>query len=295
MAAARTPGGDAPLTRRWLLNLALLALVAALALALWFATGEEKQAEAAPLTALARDAITSIGLERAGEPDVRLEKREGGWRLTAPIEARVDAFTLDNLLDLAAAPTDRPVATGDGDLARFGLAPAELSVRLNQEEIRFGAAHPLEDRRYAEYRSQAYLLPVRFYRAAAAPYANFIDTRLIEPGRKLTALALPEFTLALEKGTWRRAPPIESLSSDRINAFVDDWQHARALRVQKYAGKPVRERIQLTLEGPEGAGSEVTLGILQREPELVLYRADEGLQYHFPQAMAERLLQISEK
>ena len=295
MAAAPEPGQGAPLARRWLLNLALLALVVALALLLWLRPDGDAESEAAPLTPLARDAIRTIVIERGGEPAVRLTQSDGAWRLTAPLEARVDAFTLDTLLDLAGAPADRPVPLENGDLGRFGLAPPELSVRLNDTTVHFGAAHPLEDRRYAQHGERVYLLPVRFYRAAASPYTNFIDTRLIEPGRKLAALALPGFALTLEDGTWRREPAIESLSSDRINAFIDDWKHARALRVQQYADEPVRERITLTLEGPEGGQSRVTVGILAREPELVLYRPDEGLQYHFPQAMAERLLQISEK
>lgn len=288
------PGAGAPLARRWLLNLALLALVAALALVLWFRPGEEAAPEAPPLTPLARAAIDAIAITRPGEADVRLERREdGAWRLTAPIEARVDPFTLDALVDLAGAPTDRTVATEAGDLARFGLAPPELTVRLNQTEVHFGAAHPLEDRRYARHDSRVYLLPVRYYRAASAPYTNFIDTRLIEPGRKLTALALPGFRLTLEDGTWRRAPALEPLSSDRINAFVDDWKHARALRVQPYAGDPVRQRITLTAEGPEAGAAEITVGILAREPELVLYRPDEGLQYHLPASLAERLLTLA--
>src|SRR5690606_37970034 len=206
------------------------------------------------------------------------------------IEARVHEFTLDPLLDLAGAPTDRPVATEGADLGRFGLAPPEVTVRLNDAAVEFGAAHPLEDRRYARHGSRVYLLPVRYYRAAAAPYTNLIDTRLIDPGHKLTALALPGFQLALEDGTWRRTPPLEPLSSDRINAFVDDWKHARALRVQPYAGEPVRERITLSVERPEDGSTQITVGILAREPELVLYRPDEGLQYHFPAALAQRLL-----
>lgn len=295
MAAAPNPGGAAPLARRWLLNLVLLAVVAGLALLLWYRAGEAPAPEAAPLTPLVREAIRSIDIERPGEPAVRLARTDSGWRLSAPIEARVDAFTLDSLLDLAAAPTDRPVAPGDGDLARFGLAEPGITVRLNETEVHFGAAHPLEDRRYVQYDSRVYLLPVRFYRAAAAPYANFIDTRLVEPGRKLTALRLLDFSLTLEGGTWRREPALEALSSDRINAFVDDWKHARALRVEKYAGEPVRSRIVLTLAGADGAGdeTEVTVGILAREPELVLYRPDEGLQYHFPQSLEERLLSLA--
>ena len=37
-------------------------------------------------------------------------------------------------------------------------------------------------------------------------------------------------------------------------------------------------------------GRSLALGILQREPELVLLRADEGIQYHFFADVGRRLL-----
>jgi len=37
-------------------------------------------------------------------------------------------------------------------------------------------------------------------------------------------------------------------------------------------------------------GAELALGLLAREPELVLLRADEKLQYHFRADAAKRLL-----
>lgn len=297
-APNHTPSGrppPAPIARRWLLNLALLAVVVALGLFLWYRPAGESEPEAPPLTPLAPDAVQRIEIERPEQPPVRLVRAEGAWRLTAPVAARVDTFAVDSLLTLTEAPADRPVKTGGGDLAPFGLDRPAVTVRLDDAEVRFGTAHPIENERYILYESGVYLVPARFYDYASVSYTDFIDTRLLAPGRELVALELPGFTLTLEDGTWRREPEIEALSSDRINAFVNDWRHARALNVQKYAGDPVQERLTLTVAAPDGEPSALTIGILARSPELVLYRPDEGLQYHFPEAMGERLLSISEK
>lgn len=76
------------------------------------------------------------------------------------------------------------------------------------------------------------------------------------------------------------------LSQDDINRWVDDWRQASALHAAPFVhGKPVGE-ISVYLKN----GKKLTLGILQREPELVLLRTDEKLQYYFVATVAKRLL-----
>jgi len=76
------------------------------------------------------------------------------------------------------------------------------------------------------------------------------------------------------------------LSQDDINRWVDDWRQASALHAAPFVhGKPVGE-ISVYLKN----GKKLMLGILQREPELVLLRTDEKLQYYFVATVAKRLL-----
>lgn len=281
-----------PLTRRWLLNLALLAIVVALGGYAWYHAGRAPEATKPTLTTLRADAVLAIELARPQQPAVRLERTDGQWRLTAPIKARADSFAVDSLLRLAQAPMDSTITPADPELARYGLDRPGLTVRLDDAEIRFGEAHPLKDEHYVQYESRVHLISNRYYAQAAAPYTNFIDSRLIEPGRKLTGFKLPDFTLTMRDGEWRREPAIEALSSDRINGFVDDWRHARALQVEKYSGKKTQEQVVITAENPDGGQTELRVEVLARKPELVLYRPDEGLEYHFPEDTARRLLEL---
>jgi hypothetical protein len=92
-------------------------------------------------------------------------------------------------------------------------------------------------------------------------------------------------------GAWQMAPANKELTSDRINAFVEEWRHAQALSVTEYSGKTAHEKINFGF----AAGSplkNLEIGILAHKPELVLYRRDEGLQYHFPEELGARLLQL---
>lgn len=283
-----------PLTRRWLLNLALLVVVAALGLYAWYRSGEEPVETRPLLTNIDGAAVQTIEIIRAEESPVRLKRDAAQWRLTAPLKARADSFAVDTLLRLLRAPAESITTPADGDLARYGFDRPRLTVRFGKEAVRFGEGHPFKDEHYVQYDGRVYLIANRYYAQAAAPPTNLIDSRLIEPGRKLTELQLPDFRLTLKDGEWRRDPAIESLSSDRINGFVDDWRHARALQVEKYAGKPAAEQVRLVTENADGSSSELTLGILARTPELVLHRPDEGLEYRFPGDTAQRLLGLGE-
>lgn len=282
-----------PLTRRWLLNLALLVLVLALGGYAWYRSSRAPVETKPTLTTLSADAVEAIEVARPEQPAVRLQRTDGQWRLTAPLNARADSFAIDSLLRMTQAPIDSTITPADAELARYGLDRPRLTVRLNDTEIRFGEAHPLKDEHYVQYQSRVHLIPNRYYAQAAMPYTNFIDSRLIEPGRKLTGFKLPDFALRLQDSEWRREPGIEALSSDRINGFVDDWRHARALQVEKYGGKKAQQQVVITTEDSDGKPTDLRIEVISREPEFVLYRPDEGLEYHFPQDTARRLLTLS--
>jgi hypothetical protein len=67
---------------------------------------------------------------------------------------------------------------------------------------------------------------------------------------------------------------------------VEDWRLAASRLTQPAAGRPEAETIEVRLVD----GRTLRLGVRQREPELVLVRADEKLSFHFSGEMARRLL-----
>ena len=277
---------------RWLLNLALLALVTALAAFAWWRSQEQARDPRAPLTSLKPADIDRVIIARAPRESIVLERTASGWRLVEPVKGgRANGFAVDNLLRLATAPIETTL-TAPIELARYGLAPPAASVRLNDVAIDIGQMHPLNAWHYVRVGEAVHLIGSRYYAQVVAPYNNYLDSRLIEEGRTLVALRLPGFRLQSENGSWRRVPEDKNLSSDRINDFVEEWRNARALQVERYSGRAVLERIELKFAASGGKTESLTLGVLAREPELVLYRADEGLEYHFPEETGKRLLML---
>ena len=285
-------GSASGLKRRWLLNAGLLLLIGALAWVLIHRAGQEKNTSAPPLTSLSADVISHIRIERPEQSTIALEKTGDAWKLTAPVPARANRFNVDNLLRTLSAPGQTRFPAVAEELAKFGLDKPRSRVSYDNDEVVFGAMHPLNNQVYVLYKSDVVLIPAHYLAAATYPYTNFIDSRLFEEDRKLVALRLPDFRLALKDGIWRRQPVDNKLTSDQINDFVSEWQNASALSVDKYPGKQTLGEIDITTTR-EGKREQLQLGILAYKPEFVLYRQDENLEYHFTEETGKSLLNLA--
>lgn len=287
-------GADAPsgLRRRWLLNAGLVVLIGALAGIAVYRSGQEKVVAGPPLTARAADTVTRIRIERPERPAIVLEKSGGEWRLTAPVPARANTFNIESLLRVLAAPTDARFPAVATELAKFGLDKPQARAWFDNDEIAFGAQHPLKNRIYVLYKNDIELIPSYHLAAAIYPYTNYIDSRLFEQDRQFTVLKLPDFTLTLKDGVWHRHPPDKKLTTDQINDFVSEWQNARALSVEKYSRKEALGAIEIT-STLDGKSEKLRLDILAYKPDFILHRQDEDLEYHLTEATGKHLLHLS--
>lgn len=280
--------------RRWLLNAGLLGLIAALAWIVAHRMGQEQDIPGPPLTGLPAAAVAHVRIERPEQPAIAIEKTGSEWKLTAPLPARANRLNVETLLRVLSAPSETRFPAAAAGLSQYGLEKPSARVRLENEEIAFGALHPLNNRIYVLHNNEVALIPGYHLSAATYPYTNFIDSRLFEEDRKLTSLRLPGFTLSLKDGVWRRQPVDKKLSSDRINDFASEWQNARALSVDKYSGKESIGRIDVT-SIRNGKNEKLPLGILAHKPDFILHRQDENLEYHFTEETGKRLLNLSGK
>jgi hypothetical protein len=284
------------MNRRWWLNLGLLTAIGILAAIAVFKPGAEKPAFKPALTALHAEAIQKISIERTGQPPIVLEKTGEQWRLTAPLGARANRFRIEKLVRIANAESEAHLPLDEAALGQYGLDKPLVSVRLDNELIQFGGLHPLNQQQYVRYRDGIHLIGAHYLQAAAARYADFIDTALIEDEREPAAFRLPGLVLTRVDGNWKLEPENKDIGSDRVMQFVQEWRHARALAVNRYDGTPVKQRVLIEFgHGTPAGRATLEIGIVARTPQLILVRKDEGLQYHFPADAAARLLNISEK
>ncbi|MHB1566367.1 MAG: hypothetical protein ACYCXG_06580 [Acidiferrobacter sp.] len=285
--------------KRWWLNAGLSLVVVALVVLLWAKPHRPPPPPPpAVLTPLKAAAVTAITLVRAGHPAIDLTRRGKRWFLQKPFTARADRFRVAALTGILTAPvSDRFVAPTGATLTQYGLAPPQAVLTLNGLAIRIGARHPFAALRYVALRHHIALIPAETIHPRRLHVDGFLSTRLLGDHMHPVAFALPGFTVARRRGIWQLSPPMAHVSNDRINTFVDEWRYARALAVTRYHGQPaiglvtIRYHRRAAGDGPRL--HTLTLDILARRPELVLFRPDEGLEYHFPAEIGQRLLRLT--
>ena len=282
------------LKRRWWLNAGLMVLVAALVLVAIYLPGQKKQTSEPPLAAVAADSVSRVRIEKPEQPEIVLEKTGSDWKLAVPVKARANRFNVEKLLRVLAAPGETRIPAAATELSQFGLEKPAARVWFDDQEIDFGALHPLENQVYVRYHNEVVLIPGHYLAASTYPYTNFSDSGLFDDGLTLTAIKLPDFTLVMKDGVWRRQPQDKRLTSDRVNDFAAEWQNARALTVDKYSGKEAVGQIEVTATR-DGKSEKLMLGILAYKPDFVLHRADEDLEYHFTEETGKRLMTLTGK
>lgn len=274
--------------RSWLSLGALAILVAALALWAFYKPAPVANQTYA-LSAADAKSISRIRIERAGSGSraaeaVTLEKQGTDWRMTAPITARVDRFQVERVLAVLGARSN--VRYPASERGRYGLDQPLATVTLDGETFTFGAINKTTTEQYVATRDQVYLVPLAIGAALPRNADALLARNLFAPNEAPTRFDLPGFTVALEDGTWAIAPSMPEVSADERNAWVDVWRQATAMAVERSTAAQSTDEIKVQLKDDRA----IVLRMLQREPELVLQRTDEGIAYHFVAEVAKRML-----
>lgn len=275
---------------RWLVNLALLLVVAGIVWALHLTSEKKKSAAPAEIrvSALDPETINRISIEFPAKAPVELEKRDGHWLLTKPYAARAGKEEVNKILAiLGAASVDRFDAK---DPASYGLDHPALRLKLDAEEFVFGTFNPVSGQQYVGYKNAVYLVNTAYSEAASIQIVEMLDKNLLGPGEEVTGFDFSHLeqwektrlSLALEQGKWKVSAPQAKPNQNELNEWYQaNWTTLLATAVEPY--KVDRKASYPSFEVKLKNGKTIHFDKVHESPELVLARPDEGLQYHFPQ------------
>ncbi len=271
----------------WIVNALLLIGVIGLGAYAWHKSGQPKE-PSYKLSTLAIAGVKKIEVAPRNSPGYTLEKRGETWFLTAPIEARADQTQVRRMLDLLSAASKEKLAATD--LKRFDLDPPALKVSMDAQTFSFGGTNPLSQDQYLGTGGGVYLVPA--YYAALVPRASdrVLTHSLFNESEKAVGFKFKGFNVEQKDGKWTLAPPPsadrERPSQDDLNRWADEWRYASSLVTQPWSGKPTSDLVEVKLAG----GKTIAFVVVRREPELILARPDERLQFQFSGEMTRRLL-----
>ena len=265
------------------LNAALAVLVVALGALLYLRPARDAAVEY-PLSGLKPGDALTLRVERAGTMPVVLEKKQDGWFVTAPFTARADESRVQRLLEIVGARAAHRFPAGER--GRFGLEPPQARIVVDGQSFSFGLVNDITREQYVMAGDAIYAVHPRYGMALPATALDSASRQLFAPHEVPLRIEGREFSVAQQDGRWLLTPGAGDLSQDDLIRWVDEWRLASALRVQPQSAKSARETFRIHLK----SGASFTLGVVAREPELVLARSDETLQYHFRAELAKRLL-----
>jgi hypothetical protein len=276
------------MNRRARLNVGLFAAAIGLGVAVFVA--QKKEPSGPPLTPFKPDAVTRIALEHPGSPAIRLEKHDGQWRLTEPVQAEADTFEVNGLVALADRETKLKLE--GGALKDFTLDPPAYTITLNDRAIGFGGVEPLEFRRYVKTADGAFLVEDPPGAALDADYADLVAKDLLPGDAELERIEVPGLSLAKDaEGKWAATPAGPRATTDAMQKLADGWKGARSMWNELARESGIKgERVKLSLKG--GATREFT--IAARDPQFKLHRADLGVTFVLSKALADELLELPE-
>lgn len=269
--------------RGWLVNIILLVIVALLVWLAWRAPSREETAQA-PLSTVKPASVSRVILTRPARPAITIERRGEHWWISAPLKARADEFQVLRMLTiLDARPTASLPAT---DRARFELDAPSAVLDIDGTSYAFGGINTVTREQYVLRADTIHAVDLR-HGAALPLNANALIRRaLLEENEQPAAIALPEFTVAKSDGRWTLSPPSEKAGADELQRYIDQWRMASAATAEPYDKRTPLGDIRITMAD----GRTVEIGVLQKQPQLVLWRRDHGLQYTFPAAAARHLM-----
>lgn len=269
------------------LNLGLLVVVAGLAAFVWFS--QQREEKGPPLTALQQDAITRIVIEHPADPTIRLEKYDGLWRLTEPVQAPTDPFEIGGILSLADLEVKKQLEAGV-DLQQLELDPPRYSVTLDDVRIDLGGNEPIQYRRYVSSGGVVGLVDDPPSAALDADFSDLISKSVVPEDGELQKIELPG--LSLEKnteGVWT-SPQQGAATTAQLAQLAESWNNARAMW---NAAEPQEgssgDAVKLTLVD----GSSIELVVQARDPQLVLARPELRVRYTLSKALVKELFEFT--
>lgn len=252
------------MSARWLLNLALaallLVLVGVILAELQAPRALPRLAEIGPLPP------RLIEIERPGEPLIRVQANaQGQWSLLEPLRADAEAEQIEALLELLQSPVSRSLPVQGLDLAALGLAPPRVWLRVDTLELALGAHSPIGEQRYVAIGDMVHLVDDRLSHRLLAPARELVSRDLLPRDFRLASATLDGVPLA--------EPMLEVLArlrAERIEALARESFASGAARVE--LRDPNGRTLRFEVAEDRRLWARPELGIayrLTRAPELI--------------------------
>ena len=221
------------------------------------------------------------------------------WRMLSPHKARAEELYVYRILSILATSSLEKLSSDD--LSKYGLDQPNLKITFlgnNLKEVfLFGTYNPINEDQYVLYKDNVFLISGGFSETAA-----FMPTELIEKTPIAKSEKIKSFNFSrleqwqdsrLKLNNINNAWNVEGKNLLIAQSDVNEWYEMTWKNIPAKSVKPYKmdERIgyksfDIVLKD----NKKLTFYRIEESPELLLFRKDEGLLYHFPSDLGFTML-----
>jgi len=182
--------------------------------------------------------VTFVVVETTDGREARIERRDGAFRLVAPLDFAVDRATVDGIVGALAEAKSQAVIESPQELSVYGLGEDATTIRFgaagDEHVLRLGGKTPVGSNSYAAVGEAVYTIPT--YRATALrkSLADLREKRVLRFDRE----SIDRIELAWHGGAvrleregegWRMTAPVEDRADPgTVDGLLSDLGFLRA-------------------------------------------------------------------
>ena len=276
---------------RWLTNIGLLVIVLITLFYSWTIFQKEPVGSVRfELTKFKLSDISELKIDFPSKISTHFKIIDNSWVMLSPYKARADELYVYRILSVLATSSLEKLSADD--LSKYGLDQPNLKITflgsgLN-EVILFGTYNPINEDQYVLYKNNVFLISGGYSETASYMPVELIEKNPISKSEKIKSFDFSRLEqwqdsrlkLNYTSNIWS----VKGKNLSIVQADVNEWYEMTWKNIPAKSVEPYKMDERLGYKSFDiilNDNQKLTFYRIQESPELLLFRKDEGLLYHF--------------
>jgi len=286
---------------RWLINIGLLLIVLVTFFYSWTIFQKEPvKSSRFELTKLKLSDFNELKIDFPSKISTHFKMIDNHWVMLSPFEARADELYVYRILSLLATSSLEKLSADD--LTKYGLDQPNLKITFLgsdlEEVILFGTYNPINEDQYVLYKDNVFLISGGYSETASFMPVELIDKNPIAKFSKIKSFDFSRLEQWQDSRlklnyTGSNIWSVKGKNLSIIQADVNEWYEMTWKNIPAKSVEPYKMDERLGYKSFDiilNSNQKLTFYRIQESPELLLFRKDEGLLYHFPSDLGFTML-----
>lgn len=285
--------------KKWLLLIFLFLIVVSIAIFAFLSDNKKNTFDGYEVSNYRLSDFEEVIVDFPSKAATSFKKINNYWYQTKPFQTRADQKSVLKLLSIFAAKSNEKLDSLQ--LEKYGLDKPVMKITFIKQNDRkvftFGSYNPVTEQQYVLFENNIFILDGVYSEIASYAPVELIDKKPLATFEKIKRYDFSRLEqwqenflqLVNNDDQWSAEGKKINFDSSRLMEwFSETWNSTMAKSVEpyKFDARIGYKSFDIFLED----NKKITFYRIQESPEMLLYRNDEGLLYHFPQDIGFTML-----